>query len=358
MGISKGERFGREDIYVDYPFEEVMFRWDHTSRKVYRRFYDKAESGPVPHDNGLYNQALQFGDEIQRDVYIAGKRSSPQRRNSNTSLSIRQTMKGMRYRRVAIAGAIAAAAGLISFLGWHALAPGIQRHGFKRYPPEKFFSGPQLVMAQAIRDGNLATVKELAPKTDLATPGNGRTTLLSFAVQETVPVKDAPNNVRFLIVSELVRDGAKPEQPFGQNDADIAYLAAQAHTPNLLNALLAGGMSPDLRYNGDTPLLFATAQDTLLPQLRTLVEHRANVNLQDSLRETALFEATRLRQWDAVDYLLAHGADPTVANSNGLRYAKVLYNQLTRTPKDSPQLDRIEAIGRRIVASGGQWPPK
>ena len=59
-----------------------MFRWDHKDRKVYRKFYDKAESGPVPPDNNLYNEALRFGDEIQRDAYIAGKRGSPHNRNS------------------------------------------------------------------------------------------------------------------------------------------------------------------------------------------------------------------------------------------------------------------------------------
>ncbi|MEW6342937.1 MAG: ankyrin repeat domain-containing protein [Pseudomonadota bacterium] len=227
---------------------------------------------------------------------------------------------------------------------------------FKRYPPEDFFSGQQLVLAQAIRDGDLDRVKELAPKTDLAALGNKNTTLLSFAVQETVPVKQDADNVRFHIVSELVKDGADPAQTVGQN-GNIAYTAARADTPNLLTALLAGGMSPDLRYDGATPLIFVLREDNLLPQLRVLVEHKANVNIRDSLGSTALFGATRLRQWDIVDYLLAHGADPTVADEGGMKYAKVLYNQLARTPKDSPQLERIDAIRKRIVAAGGEWPP-
>lgn len=263
----------------------------------------------------------------------------------------------MRYKQIAVAGAVVAALGLTSPFWWPVEAQGTQMSGFKRYPPENFFTGPSLVLAQAIRDGNLGRVKELAPKTDLAALGTGKITLLAFAVQEAVPVKDDPNSVRFQIISELVKDGAKPEQSYGQNDDNVAYLAARADAPNLLKALLAGGMSPDIRYDGDTPLIFATTQDNLLPQLRTLVEHKANVNIRDSLKETALFTATRLRQWDAVDYLLAHGADPTVANDNNLKYAKVLHNQLTRTPKDSPQLARIEAIGKRVAAAGGQWPP-
>ncbi|SDG62126.1 ankyrin repeat domain-containing protein [Paraburkholderia phenazinium] len=228
--------------------------------------------------------------------------------------------------------------------------------GFKRYPPEDFFSGQQLSLAQAVHDGDLSRVRDLAPKTDLATPGNKNTTLLSFAMQEAVPVKQDANNTRFQIISELVKDGAKPEQTFGQN-GNIAFMSARADTPNFLKALLAGGMSADMRYDGDTPLIFATTQDNLLPQLRVLVEHKANVNQRDSLGETALFGATRLRQWEAVDYLLAHGADPTIVNENGLQYAKTLYNELKVTPKDSPQLERIDAVAKRIVAAGGQWPP-
>jgi hypothetical protein len=79
MGVDKGERFGREDIYVDYPFEDVMFRWDRLAGQIYRKFYGKAETGPIPHDNRLYNDALLYGDEISRDVYLAGKQPGSMR---------------------------------------------------------------------------------------------------------------------------------------------------------------------------------------------------------------------------------------------------------------------------------------
>ncbi|MGD7165121.1 hypothetical protein [Ralstonia pseudosolanacearum] len=36
----------------------------------------------MPHDNNLYNEALRSGDEITREMYVAGKPSSPERRNS------------------------------------------------------------------------------------------------------------------------------------------------------------------------------------------------------------------------------------------------------------------------------------
>ncbi len=82
MGINKGERFARADVFVDYPFEEVMFRWDHAEGKVYRKFYGEREFGPIPHDSNLYNEALRFGDEITQELYDRGKPVSPDRRNS------------------------------------------------------------------------------------------------------------------------------------------------------------------------------------------------------------------------------------------------------------------------------------
>jgi hypothetical protein len=260
----------------------------------------------------------------------------------------------MKYRRAIAVGAVVAVLGASSPLWWPLHAQEIKMTSFKRYPPEDFFSGEQLQLAVAIRDADLGRVHVLAPRTDLATLGKKNASILSFAVQEVVPVKADAANVRFHIVTELVRDGAKPEQSFGDNDDSVAFLAARADTPNLLKALLAGGMSPDLRFDGDSPLIFATCKDNLLPQLKTLVEHKANVNLTDSLHETALFEATRLRQWDIVDYLLAHGADTSVKNVNGLAYAQVLKHERQITPKDSPQLPRIEAVWRRVGGDGSR----
>lgn len=74
MGIEKGERFDQQDIYVDYDFENVMFRWDCMEKKIYRKFYGKQESSePVPHDNRLFNDALLYGSEISLTEYRRGK---------------------------------------------------------------------------------------------------------------------------------------------------------------------------------------------------------------------------------------------------------------------------------------------
>ena len=74
MGINKGEHFSERDIFIDYPFENVMFRWDHVQKEIFVKFYDESEcTNNVPHDNRLFNDALRFGDEISENVYHQGK---------------------------------------------------------------------------------------------------------------------------------------------------------------------------------------------------------------------------------------------------------------------------------------------
>ncbi|MET1257449.1 hypothetical protein [Aliikangiella maris] len=74
MAINKGELFSRQDVYIDYPFEEVMYRWDHKTEKIYVKFYGEEEkSEPVLYDNRLFNDALLSGQEVTKKVYMRGK---------------------------------------------------------------------------------------------------------------------------------------------------------------------------------------------------------------------------------------------------------------------------------------------
>jgi hypothetical protein len=256
-----------------------------------------------------------------------------------------------------IVGSLAAVVTLSSPLWWPTQVQGTNMAGFKQYPPDDFFSGQQLILAQAIRDGDLARVKELAPKTDLNTPGAKNTTLLLFAGQEVVPVKTDAANPRYRIITELVKGGARSDEPVGVDGESVVYTALRADTPNLLRALLDGGLNPNLRRDG-APIIFDATENRLLPQLRVLVEHKADVNLRDSLGKTALFDAASIRQWDAVDYLLANGANPKAVDQLGVSFAWILQKQLTdHTAPGTPDMDRIEAIRRQIVSAGVQWPP-
>jgi hypothetical protein len=74
VGITKGKSFDERDIYVDYPLEQVMFRWDHINKVIYRKFYAESEfSEVITSSNGLFNDALRFGTEVTADDYANGK---------------------------------------------------------------------------------------------------------------------------------------------------------------------------------------------------------------------------------------------------------------------------------------------
>ena len=64
------------------------------------------------------------------------------------------------------------------------------------------------------------------------------------------------------------------------------------------------------------PLLhFAVAKDSTV--LSLLLNKGANVNAVDGNMETALFKAVRMRSWEAIKCLVAHGADTRRSNVNG-----------------------------------------
>ena len=74
MEINASKKFSEHDIFVDFKLEKVMFRWDYSLKKVYRKFYGEQESkSDIPASNNLYNEALLYGDEINYDDYLLGK---------------------------------------------------------------------------------------------------------------------------------------------------------------------------------------------------------------------------------------------------------------------------------------------
>ena len=67
------ERFRRSDVFIDYDFEDVMFRYEFGARRCFRKFYGDSHESEVPHDNRLLNDAIRFGIETEAASYQLGK---------------------------------------------------------------------------------------------------------------------------------------------------------------------------------------------------------------------------------------------------------------------------------------------
>lgn len=74
MAIKTGKYLSTKDVYIDYPFESVMFRRMMNDGSIFRKFYGERESSElVSGDNKLFNDALLYGDEITQKEYEIGK---------------------------------------------------------------------------------------------------------------------------------------------------------------------------------------------------------------------------------------------------------------------------------------------
>jgi hypothetical protein len=60
----------KSDVFIDYPMEDVAFRWDANARQAYRKFYGEKEE-PIHFSNNLFNQAILFGDRVTQAAYSA-----------------------------------------------------------------------------------------------------------------------------------------------------------------------------------------------------------------------------------------------------------------------------------------------
>jgi len=72
MGI-KTEEFLKGDVYIDFPYEEVMFHFVKDSGKIFRKFYGDPLEDEVPHTSKLFAEAQIAGDLITAEQYLRGK---------------------------------------------------------------------------------------------------------------------------------------------------------------------------------------------------------------------------------------------------------------------------------------------
>lgn len=74
MPIKYEDRILKEDLYIDYEFEEVMFRREYETGHIYVKFYGECEKGEIiHHSQRLFNDAILYGEKITKEEYGKGK---------------------------------------------------------------------------------------------------------------------------------------------------------------------------------------------------------------------------------------------------------------------------------------------
>lgn len=218
-------------------------------------------------------------------------------------------------------------------------------------PPEYFFSGPWLMLAQAIARHDLAEAKELIPRTDLNRAGAQGMTLLFFTLQHAAGEKPVP----LQIITLLVKAGADPFQDVPGARYPLS-IALQARSSLYAQAFLDAGVNPNV-VNDSTPIIFESASEYAFETLKLLIARGADVNKRDALGNTVLNEALAGYQLDLVEWLLDHGADPHTVNAHGLSFAKQLQTRIERQQESSLAQRKMVRIGSRIIQMGVKWPP-
>lgn len=213
-------------------------------------------------------------------------------------------------------------------------------YAMKNKPAEKYFSGSQLRLAQAIHEENLNEVQSLLHTTDLNRPAKEDMTLLFYSLLEAT----SKNDKSLHILSLLVKAGADPVQPV-PDMMSVAVFAAKADSPLYLKALLEGGMSADAKYR-TTPIIFYTANDETIDNMKVLVHYNADVNATNGVGRTAIMDAIDVMQLHAVEYLLNHGANPNAVNNLGSGFRSKLQDGINEVenPSEKRKLQHIKEL--------------
>ena len=112
---------------------------------------------------------------------------------------------------------------------------------------------------------------------------------------------------------EQVRKGGVSSTGYGPT-----HFAASLGNVEVMEFLLASGVDKNERdADGNSALMWVVSADGSEDLMDALVDHGANVNMQNFVGETALFTACARGLEDKVEFLLENGADAHIADLDG-----------------------------------------
>ncbi|MEH3775747.1 ankyrin repeat domain-containing protein [Enterobacter asburiae] len=223
--------------------------------------------------------------------------------------------------------------------------------------PQDYFSGQQLELARAIEEGNVDVVKTLAPDSNLNQPGKQDMTLLFWALGNAI--NDKKTSPHLKVITLLVEAGADPLQPRPQGKSSPAEFALKGDSADWINAMLDGGLSPDVKDKVfHEPIIFQAIKAQNTETLEAMLDRGADVNAANSLGKTLVFDALDNQSYDHVLLLLDRGADPSIKAKNGWSMSNALADALSGLEKGSEHYEKLNEIKEKLIQKGGKWPPE
>jgi ankyrin repeat protein len=177
-------------------------------------------------------------------------------------------------------------------------------------PNLTYTSGNTLLMVAADQDESdlVEALVNAGARVDLTNPEGG--TALLLALRQSARSSQGLTQSAAILATRGV-----PSLGSSTLVTDVAFQAVERDNPDVLEALLAAGMDPNVQGTNGSPIITSVATKPVL--LGKLLQYGAQPDATDPNGETALLIATRSGAGDSVSRLIQSRANPNLGNPDG-----------------------------------------
>ncbi|CAX57334.1 ankyrin repeat domain-containing protein [Erwinia pyrifoliae] len=215
---------------------------------------------------------------------------------------------------------------------------------------QDYFEGKQLALAKEIEKGERGEIRKILPDMsaeELNRPGKASMTLLFWAISSSLYDQATPE--RLQIITELVKAGADPLQPQPNMPGSPAESMMQADKGIWIKAILDGGLSPNARDRvHHEPIIFESFNAKNTETLKVLIDYRADLNIQDSLKRTPLINALYSGKIEHIQLLLLNGADPLINDRFNDNFVSLVNKEISEGDKENKYIKSLIEIRKSI----------